>query len=120
MQKAVIMPIDFQREQLYPLRIAVKWAPLSSRTGNTLHPSVLFRWAKRGLMAADGSRVYLDVVKAGSALATSREALQRFFEELTRRAGLPHTAGDSSSATPSRARLRHISNVERELDASGI
>jgi len=115
------MLIDLQREQLYPLRIAVKWAPPSSRTGNTLHPSVLFRWAKRGLIAADGTRVYLEAVKAGSALATSREALQRFFEELTWRAGLPHPPVDwPSSVAPSRPRLPHLSAVERELDVSGI
>lgn len=115
------MLIDLQREQLYPLRIAVKWAPPSSRTGNTLHPSVLFRWAKRGLITADGTRVYLEAVKAGSALTTSREALQRFFEELTRRAGLPHPSSDSPAcAEPSRIRRHDQSAVERELDASGI
>lgn len=115
------MLIDLQREQLYPLRIAVKWAPPSSRTGNTLHPSVLFRWAKRGLVAADGSRVYLEAVKAGSALTTSREALQRFFEELTRRAGFPRPAANfPTSGGPSWPRRRDPSAVERELDASGI
>ncbi len=115
------MLIDLQQEQLYPLRTAVKWAPASSRTGNALHPSVLFRWAKRGLVAADGSRVYLEVVKAGSALATSREALQRFFDELTLRAGLPRTAYVAPSpGRPTAARGDRVSFVERELDNLGI
>jgi hypothetical protein len=115
------MLIDLEREQLYPLRVAVKWAPPSSRTGKTLHPSVLFRWVKRGLVAADGSRVYLEAVKAGSALAISREALERFFGELTRRAGLPRSSAVSPSCSlPSPPRRNDLSAIERELDASGI
>jgi hypothetical protein len=65
---------------------------------------------KRGLRAADGSIVRLEAIKCGSALCTSREAVERFFAELTARSGLP-------VATPAVASQRERDRTSRELTA---
>ncbi len=115
------MSIDLAGERLYPLRIACRFAPRSTRTGKPLHVSALARWGRRGLLADDGSRVFLEVVKAGAGLATSKEALCRFFAELTRRSNLELGRTASPDRVQSRAnRLPQIEAARKRLDASGI
>jgi Protein of unknown function (DUF1580) len=82
------MAIDTREESVYPLPRIRQFLPPSTRTGKPVHPSVVFRWIKNGLKAGDGSTVRLEAVKCGSALCTSREAVERFFAELTARSGL--------------------------------
>jgi hypothetical protein len=82
------MSIDTREEQVYPLPAIRRYLPPSTRTGKPVHPSVIFRWIKTGLKASDGTVVRLDAVKAGGSLCTSREAVERFFSELTVRSGL--------------------------------
>jgi hypothetical protein len=106
------MSIDTREEQVFPLNAIRKFLPPSPRTGNPVHPSVIFRWIKRGLKAADGTVVHLDAVKAGSSLCTSREAIERFFGELTARCGLP--------ATAPRVSARERQRITRDLKAAGL
>ena len=83
------MSIDVSKEKLYPLAAIRQFLPESARTGRPVHPTVIARWITRGLKAKDGTGVHLEAVKAGQALCTSREAIKRFFDELTRRENLP-------------------------------
>jgi hypothetical protein len=73
--------IDISVERLLTLREAAKLCPLR-RNRKQPDVSCLFRWAKDGFQG-----VHLEVLKVGSTTCTSAEALQRFFEELTRAAG---------------------------------
>ena len=82
--------IDSREEVVYPLAQLRQYVPKASRTGNPIHPSVIGRWIKRGLRAGDGTTVHLGSLKVGATLCSSREALERFFAELTARAGLDH------------------------------
>jgi len=106
------MNIDTREEQVYPLPAIRRFLPPSTRTGKPVHPSVIFRWIKRGLKAADGTIVHLDAVKAGGSLCTSREAVERFFAEMTARSGLPV----SSPVCSGRERKR----ITRDLKAAGL
>ena len=115
------MSINLLKEELYSLRDIVRFVPRSVRTGRRVHRSVVYRWAKRGLKAADGTRVFLEVVKAGGGLATSREALHRLFSELTARASLQNDSSVSTAKDGSEAAVRsRQSNVERQLDDAGF
>ncbi len=109
------MAIDPQKERLYPLRIAVRFAPVSTHTGKPPHKSVLWRWARRGLIAADGARVHLETIDLG-ALYTSREALARFLRRVSgERPSVQAHEGDTD-----RIRRQPVVNAERYLDAAGI
>ena len=39
----------------------------------------MWRWVHKGLTASDGERVYLEAVRVGRGLMTSKAALARFF-----------------------------------------
>lgn len=79
------MAIDMNKEKLIPLSQLRSLLPPSTRTGRPAHPSAVFRWTRRGLRAGDGSIVKLEVLRAGGSVCSSREAVQRFFVELTAR-----------------------------------
>ena len=114
------MPINLNKERLYPLRIAVRFAPRSARTGRCLHVSVLYRWARKGVLAPNGSRVHLGVVRCASGLATSREALSRFLAELSDSHETAHGSAISSQPNQAAERRKAQDDAERELDAAGI
>jgi hypothetical protein len=57
--------------------------PAFGRPGKFLAFATGWRWATRGLKAPNGETIRLEVLKAGSKLVTSREALERFFSRLT-------------------------------------
>ncbi|HSZ55460.1 MAG TPA: hypothetical protein VK797_07370 [Tepidisphaeraceae bacterium] len=46
-------------------------------------PVTVWRWMQAGAIADDGQRVFLEHVRAGRKLVTSREALDRFVHRLT-------------------------------------
>ena len=52
-------------------------APISAQT--------LYRWISKGLVAGDGTRIRLEAVKVGRRMCLTQEAIERFFDELTRR-----------------------------------
>jgi hypothetical protein len=82
------MPIDSREEQCYTLSNIRRFLPATTRGGKPPHPSVVYRWCTRGLKAKDGSIVRLEAIICGGAICTSREAVERFFGDLTARAGL--------------------------------
>lgn len=71
------MPISIATERVITLTEAAERLPCSRR-GKKIHKSTLVRWAKRGCR---GYR--LEVVRVGSTLCTSAEALQRFLERIS-------------------------------------
>ena len=72
--------IDIQQEQILSLAKAARW--WSQRTNQVKHPSTLWRWATRGVLAADGTRIRLEVAPDGRSLKTSVQALQRLCDRL--------------------------------------
>jgi hypothetical protein len=48
-----------------------------------VHPATPYRWATRGVRAADGTVVRLETIRVGGVLYTSCEALQRFCDRLS-------------------------------------
>lgn len=107
------MPIDTREESVYPLSVICRQLPVTARTGRHPHPSVIYRWATTGRKARDGSTVRLDAVVCGAGLGTSREAVERFFAELTARSGLPVTA-------PAAVERRERERTSRDLAALGL
>jgi hypothetical protein len=65
-------------EDLVTLTAAAALLP-HRRSGRPTHPSTLFRWASMGLRGAK-----LEIVQVGGTKCTSRQALARFFEKLSR------------------------------------
>ena len=112
------MPIDVATEELLTLRQAAKALPPSNRTGRPLHISALWRWYKSGILAPNGTRVRLEVVRVGGTLATSVEALQRFIQRTSRTAA-PQTESPGHT-TLSNDRKRRLRAAEHELDIAGI
>jgi hypothetical protein len=53
------------------------------RGGQPPSPATLWRWAARGLRDRTGQLVRLETLRVGGTLATSDEALARFFEALS-------------------------------------
>jgi hypothetical protein len=106
------MSIDTRTEEMFPLPVVRKFLPVSSRTGKPVHPSVIFRWIRYGLKARDGGKVHLEALKCGGSLCTSREALDRFFAELTRRASIPVVRNEINSTD--------LGETSRKLESAGL
>lgn len=107
------MAIDRQVETLRPLNTLAKTIPGPS--GNHISAASLKRWALRGVLAPSGERIYLDVLRVGSTICSTSEALDRFLASLngsSARDDLP-----APSASPSEARARRAS---RELERLGV
>ena len=112
---------DIEAQRPIPLRRAVNEFPVSSQTGRSLHVSVLYRYISRGVLAADGVRVFLRAKKTGSSLCLTLADIADF---------LAATSGDASltdkNTTPSRARVSNrrqrcmARDVEKELDQAGF
>ena len=79
------MAIDPLQEQLLSLREAAKLFPKNAR-GKHPHISAIYRYTTTGCRG-----VVLESIQAGSVRSTSREAVARFFEQLTREARTPVT-----------------------------
>ena len=65
--------IDPTRERLIALARFGSW--YEQRTGRTLDRTVVYRWRRRGVRAADGSRLQLPTVQLGGVRYTSEEAI---------------------------------------------
>ncbi|QDU21260.1 DUF1580 domain-containing protein [Urbifossiella limnaea] len=96
--------IDIRSESLLSLAAAGRHLA-AIQGGRPPRPSTFYRWATRGLR---GHR--LEVIRCGGRVATSVEALQRFFDALTAAAPAPpiHPPAATPDATLS------------ELDRLGI
>lgn len=72
--------IDVQTERILSFDAAREAVPTID--GQRPTRQALFRWARDGLLARDGSRVKLESVRIGRRIGTSREALARFFDAI--------------------------------------
>jgi len=97
------MSIDPFAEELLTLSEAARCCP-RHRQGKKSHSSTLYRWATRGSRG-----VVLDALRTPGGLVTTKEALRRFFAELSkaRPLPLPHQ--------PPAQNDRHHATVEEEL-----
>jgi hypothetical protein len=69
--------IDTATETIFTLSEAAEWLP-RRRRGRKTHVSTLYRWTVSGCRG-----VILEHIQIGATRATSQEALQRFFDQLT-------------------------------------
>ena len=104
-------------KQIINLTQAAKILPL--RRGKRIAISTLWRWCRKGLHG-----VQLDYVRIGRNIATSREALNRFFNALAEMDTL--SEGDSQPVirrkpdpTPA-IRRRQLEEADRVLEEAGI
>ena len=103
------MAIEIGGEAPLPLRQAARLLP-NRRAGKPTHVATLYRWAQRGLRG-----VRLETLQVGGTLCTSREALQRFFERLSKNPE-PEAPHEARSATSQKA----AELVDEELARLGI
>jgi hypothetical protein len=92
--------IDINTEHLLTLAQAARLRP-AGRQGRPTHPSTVYRWISRGLR---GHR--LESIRLGGTLYTSREALQRFAEQLT----LEQGGTTAFPAEADRQRAAHVAD----------
>jgi hypothetical protein len=114
------MAIDIRREKLLTLSGACDW--WLARTGFEKAPTTFWRWSRKGVQAADGSRVKLEVIQDGQRLKTSVEALQRLFDRLAAiRAGveLRQEEALSQPAVQPRTWSQAHEAATRELEEAG-
>ena len=109
------MAIDIEKEEVLSLTDARRTLPRV----NGRRPSLctLWRWCRKGLRG-----VHLDYIRIGRGIATSRQALNRFFNELS--------AKDEPLVTPpierpfprvtSKSRQQAIAEAERICQEAGI
>ena len=99
--------IDPNTESLISLSEAARSLP-RRRAGKRPHVSCIYRWTTAGCRG-----VILESVQIGGTRCTSREALARFFQQLTgNQVAIP--------VVTSRARKSAVAAAERQLDAAGI
>ena len=103
--------IDIATETVLSLNDAVSRLP-RRRRGSRPHVATLYRWAQSGLRG-----VKLETIQIGGTCCTSREALQRFFDALTRS---ERDAKLNPRTPPDRERDRRIENAEAECERAGI
>jgi len=111
------MAIDIHSEDLLSLTEAAKALPKVS--GKRPAVSTLWRWARKGLRG-----VRLEYVRVGRGIATSREALNRFFNALAD-ADAPSGSADGRTAPPTlrptdRGRSRMLDRADRILKEARI
>ena len=107
------MAIDINSQKLIRLADVRKLPNLPiGRNGKRLHIATLYRWVLRGVRG-----VKLEVIMVGGSTCTSEEAVQEFFDEVTRR-----RRGGEVAASPmptyqwSARRRREIEEATRQLD----
>jgi len=101
--------IDPNTETLISLSQAAKHLP-RRRGGKKPHVSCIYRWTTAGCKG-----VVLESIQVGGTRCTSREALARFFRQLTR--------GDAADAPKVRSvaqRERATERAMKELERAGV
>jgi hypothetical protein len=102
--------IDITAELVLPLAAAAKRQELPRRRHRKRpNVSTLYRWARQGVR-----NVHLETIRVGGTLCTSVQALQRFFDALSRTDSLPN-----QSTAPARRRAAD-EDAARKLDAEGF
>lgn len=101
--------IDVTRESLVPVRDVPRCLPPRCK-GNRVHISAVYRWMQKGVRG-----VVLDSCRIGGTTYTSREALQRFADQLTGDAPPPNPPTQRTSVGRSHYLARVAEAVAREL-----
>jgi hypothetical protein len=111
------MAIDVLNEHILTFRLACREQlyrhPSTGKPGNV---STIHRHALRGSIGANGRRVRLEYVHTPRGYMTSREAIQRFIDNLS---DADYEAGDPARPTIA-GRAREAARVDRALDKAGI
>jgi hypothetical protein len=111
------MPIDIATESIVSLTEATKILPAVN--GRRPSISTLWRWCRKGLRG-----VHLEYIRMGRNIATSREALNRFFMALAHADSAGQTQPQTIVVPPSEpapgVRQASIDRAKRILDAAGI
>jgi len=77
------MPIDLINEQ--PMSIAVaRRQYIPSIDHRPISPATAYRWIHKGVLAGDGTRIRLEAAKVGRSFMTTKEAVDRFLNQLVR------------------------------------
>ena len=97
--------IEIAKESLISLHEIPQRLP-PRRSGRPVHMSTVYRWIQRGVRG-----VRLEAVRIGGILSTSREALQRFAEQLSGELDLPAV----SSRSERQLREIQLDSVHRRL-----
>jgi len=105
--------IDLAKEELITLKDICQVLP-RRRRGRKPAFSTVWRWSLHGVRG-----VKLETLRVGGTLCTSREAVQRFFEQLSALDDAPPPEQQAAYRTPAR-RQRAIEAAERELEKKGI
>jgi hypothetical protein len=110
------MAISIESDNVVGLTEATKIIP--PRNGKRVAISTVWRWCRKGI-----NGVRLEYIRMGRNIATSREAINRFFEVLAQNdKPLPDSQRQERplwSNTPA-SRRASIEAAKRELDALGI
>ena len=77
--------------------------------------SAVWRWCRRGIVV-NGERLFLEHIRVGKRLFTSKEWLQEFFESAAARPVLQPQLPRSFKSTLSKRRQREIERAEREVN----
>jgi hypothetical protein len=80
--------------------------------GRQVHISTIYRWSTTGLRG-----VVLETLQTGATRATSREALGRFFAQLT---AANQGAGAEGPGPRSSQKTDSVEKIERDLDEQGL
>ncbi|MBA4017296.1 MAG: hypothetical protein C0483_08995 [Pirellula sp.] len=99
--------IDIENEVLISLAEAAALVPCG-RKGRNPDVKTLYAWTKNGCRG-----VVLESVQLGARRGTSREAIRRFVEALTAKAGCPQMSSKKEAEHNRRA-------LESELDRLGV
>lgn len=109
------MPIDIRSEEIFSLTAATKLPCFRNRRGGKrINISTLWRYATTGCRG-----VKLETIMAGGSRATSLEAIERFFEQLTLQADGRHIAPPQSPRMTAERR-KQIQEAEKRLAKAGI
>jgi hypothetical protein len=98
-------------ETIVSLSQAAKLLP-RRRQGKPVHPSCLFRWTKSGCRG-----VILESIQVGGTRCTSKEALERFFQQL---AGDDPRPSVETVAAKNRRRQQQVSQAKATLDRAKL
>lgn len=109
------MPIDIRSEEIFSLTQATKLQCFRNRrAGGRINVSTLWRWGTTGVRG-----VKLETIMAGGSRATSLEAIERFFEQLTLQADGRHVVAPQSSRMTV-MRRKQIQAAEERLARAGV
>lgn len=88
----------------------------ASRGGRPTAPSTVTRWHTHGIRLPDGRLVFLEAIRLGNRLVTSRQAFLRFLHAQQSPAGGQPAAGP---VRPPAARNRASEEAAKSLEAMG-